>query len=154
MVSKDTIVVCCNKCNGRFEGEYYLSEGCKLCGSTDIINTKVCSVCEISFQIHRCGATSLCKEHKTSLGLKWIKYANRRPDAPIPYELFKTLCLRDCELCGWEFTLDIHHVDGDYKNNSPENLIRLCRNHHNYTHLLYKIVDRFAKEVSQLRSSL
>ena len=46
-----------------------------------------------------------------------------------------------CELCGWgkvnPFTntipLEIHHIDGDYRNNSEKNLQLLCPNCHSLT---------------------
>ena len=46
-----------------------------------------------------------------------------------------------CERCGWgeknEFTgkvpLEIHHIDGDYRNNKEENLQVLCPNCHSLT---------------------
>ena len=46
-----------------------------------------------------------------------------------------------CELCGWgevnQYTgtipLEIHHKDGNYKNNSEENLQVLCPNCHSLT---------------------
>lgn len=46
-----------------------------------------------------------------------------------------------CELCGWnkintytnKVPLQIHHLDGDCKNNRPENLQLLCPNCHSLT---------------------
>lgn len=46
-----------------------------------------------------------------------------------------------CEKCGWgevnEFTgsipLEVHHKDGDYRNNTEENLQLLCPNCHSLT---------------------
>jgi len=46
-----------------------------------------------------------------------------------------------CQICGWseknEFSgtvpLQIHHIDGNYKNNKEENLQLLCPNHHSLT---------------------
>lgn len=46
-----------------------------------------------------------------------------------------------CERCGWDkinpitnkSTLQIHHKDGNYKNNSKENLEVLCPNCHSLT---------------------
>ena len=38
--------------------------------------------------------------------------------------------------CGWDISLDVHHIDGDNKNNHYRNLIPLCRNHHMLTILL------------------
>jgi hypothetical protein len=39
-----------------------------------------------------------------------------------------------CEACGFvprhPCQLDVHHLDGDYTNNSPENLQTLCANCH------------------------
>ena len=46
-----------------------------------------------------------------------------------------------CQICGWDkvnqstnrIPLEIHHIDGDYKNNSPENIQILCPNCHSIT---------------------
>jgi hypothetical protein len=35
--------------------------------------------------------------------------------------------------CTWSQTLEVHHVDGDKKNNARENLQVLCPNHHSVT---------------------
>lgn len=35
-----------------------------------------------------------------------------------------------CELCESKINLDIHHIDGDWKNNNLDNLICLCRSCH------------------------
>lgn len=39
-----------------------------------------------------------------------------------------------CELCSSTKNLDIHHIDGDPSNNSPENLQCLCRSCHIRVH--------------------
>lgn len=46
-----------------------------------------------------------------------------------------------CSKCGWQkinkntglCPLDIHHIDGDYKNNKESNLVLLCPNCHSLT---------------------
>jgi hypothetical protein len=46
-----------------------------------------------------------------------------------------------CSICGWDkvnatsgkIPLEIHHIDGDYKNNKEENLTALCPNCHSLT---------------------
>lgn len=46
-----------------------------------------------------------------------------------------------CQICGWgeinpftnKIPLEVHHVDGDYKNDSEENLMLLCPNCHSLT---------------------
>lgn len=40
----------------------------------------------------------------------------------------------NCKICGSATNVDVHHKDGNYLNNSPENLQRLCRSCHNLQH--------------------
>ena len=55
--------------------------------------------------------------------------------------LFETRGKR-CEICGWDkvntstnnIPVEIHHIDGNYKNNMEENLQILCPNCHSLTH--------------------
>lgn len=35
-----------------------------------------------------------------------------------------------CTQCGAEGKTDVHHMDGDWLNNDPANLVRLCRRCH------------------------
>lgn len=39
-----------------------------------------------------------------------------------------------CEICGSTQHLDIHHIDHDWHNNSPGNLMCVCRSCHNRIH--------------------
>ena len=39
-----------------------------------------------------------------------------------------------CEKCGSTKSIDVHHIDGNYNNNTPENLIILCRSCHMKEH--------------------
>ena len=39
-----------------------------------------------------------------------------------------------CAICGAEKARDVHHLDGDHTNNSPENLQRICRSCHSLGH--------------------
>ena len=43
-----------------------------------------------------------------------------------------------CEICGSEKNVDVHHKDGNYLNNSLENLQRLCRSCHMKEHHVAK----------------
>lgn len=54
-----------------------------------------------------------------------------------------------CAQCGWgeinNFTncvpLEVHHIDGDYKNNNEQNLLLLCPNCHSLTET-YKALNK------------
>jgi hypothetical protein len=55
---------------------------------------------------------------------------------------YRNLCFKyhkhECVVCGEDKILDVHHYDGNRKNNDPSNLIPLCPTHHNYYHSKYK----------------
>ena len=44
---------------------------------------------------------------------------------------------KKCELCGSMKSIDVHHKDHDYKNNTPENIMVLCRSCHMKIHRDY-----------------
>ena len=44
-----------------------------------------------------------------------------------------------CAICGKPNATDVHHRDGNFRNNAPENLIRLCRSCHIKTHRKPKV---------------
>ncbi len=54
-----------------------------------------------------------------------------------------------CVVCNENLLLDVHHYDGNKRNNKPENLIPMCATHHNYWHSKYKylIEDKVIKYV-------
>ena len=39
-----------------------------------------------------------------------------------------------CKICGSTKNVDVHHIDGNPQNNSPQNLQRLCRSCHTKAH--------------------
>lgn len=41
---------------------------------------------------------------------------------------------KKCEMCGSKKNIDVHHIDGNYQNNTPENLMILCRSCHMKIH--------------------
>lgn len=51
---------------------------------------------------------------------------------------YKTIALQhhrhECQICGFDKVVAIHHIDENKQNNSPDNLIPLCPNHHEMYH--------------------
>lgn len=45
---------------------------------------------------------------------------------------------KECIVCGENKIVEVHHLDENNKNNSPNNLIPLCPTHHQYWHSRYK----------------
>lgn len=51
---------------------------------------------------------------------------------------YRTIALKHweekCVVCGFDKIVAIHHIDENKENNSPQNLIPLCPNHHEMVH--------------------
>lgn len=48
----------------------------------------------------------------------------------------------ECDICGSSKTIQVHHLDRDRRNDDLENLVPLCREHHNEIH---KSPDEFGE---------
>ena len=55
-----------------------------------------------------------------------------------------------CEICGAANALDVHHLDCDYQNNDPQNLIRICRSCHIKQHRFTRSCSVCGKPVKGL----
>jgi hypothetical protein len=66
---------------------------------------------------------------------------------------YRTTCFqyyeRKCAICGWDKCVDVHHVDGNSKNNEYINLIPLCANHHRLT-IMREYRDEIKVEIEQI----
>lgn len=51
-----------------------------------------------------------------------------------------------CQSCGYDETLDLHHIDEDRTNNEPENHVILCPNCHALIHRLGKTVEELCPD--------
>lgn len=55
---------------------------------------------------------------------------------------YRTTCFlyhkKECVVCAEDKVIDVHHLDGNNKNNKAENLIPLCPTHHKYWHSKYR----------------
>jgi len=61
-----------------------------------------------------------------------------------PNSSYRRICFKyhkkECVVCGENIIVDVHHYDGDHKNNKPENLIPLCPTHHTYWHSKFRLM--------------
>jgi hypothetical protein len=61
---------------------------------------------------------------------------------------YRIICFRHykrkCVLCNWDKSIDVHHIDGDHRNNHYKNLIPLCPNHHRLT-----TIKKYQKEIGK-----
>jgi hypothetical protein len=47
-----------------------------------------------------------------------------------------------CLCCGYEGYIEVHHIDGDWLNNHPLNLVPLCRRCHYHAHSSKRTAER------------
>lgn len=77
----------------------------------------------------------------------------RKNKGIVKKQSYKDVCFKTwkkaCVICGWNVTVDVHHIDGNYKNDEPTNLIPLCANHHIMTRLSsYR--DELQKQLAEI----
>lgn len=98
-----------------------------------------CKVCEKEKPHHALGLCSNC--YLKTQKYDQVKKYNRRIYHNISLELWKELTLK-CAVCGFDKIVDLHHLDKNKQNNSKENFIGLCPNHHRMIHDM-----RFSDEI-------
>jgi len=81
--------------------------------------------------------------------LESTKAGQRRKLHNIDNDTYKKITQR-CLICGFDKVVDLHHLDESHDNNSIENMVGLCPNHHKMLHDF-----RYKEEVlSQIRKAL
>jgi len=109
---------------------------------------KTCPKCNRQLPIHAKGLCGGC--YNTEFHLQKYKDLNYKKYHNIEPELYKKIT-KHCILCGFDKVVDLHHLDKDRKNNSEENMIGLCPNHHRMIHdLRYQneIVSKIKEKLS------
>lgn len=126
---------------------------CLFCGkelTTEQRHNKYCS--------HECEVQARHKEYIK----KWLNLGQFEKK-PLPYSIRNFLLEQKenkCELCGWDkinpttnkSPLEIHHIDGNYLNNTLENLQILCPNCHSLTSN-YKALNQSDRKRTQVRKN-
>ncbi len=59
----------------------------------------------------------------------------------LTFQQLERKIIEGCEICNWKLNIDIHHIDGNKKNNLKENLIGLCPNCHALIHRLKLTIE-------------
>ena len=118
-------------------------------------NLKLCPICSTPIKNFRtsetCSYSCANKHFKTG-----ENNGNWNKDA------YRSTCFayhkKSCVICGENKIVEVHHLDEDKLNNTPENLIPLCPTHHQYWHSRYKdevydtIMSYINKHVSMRKS--
>ncbi len=129
---------CAGSMNGRkFPKRTRVIRFCEFCGEERSgTSTKFCSITCGRKQIRKVYISAWKAGEETGTRGKKFKGVS----AHIRTHLFE-INNNSCQVCGWShqnqhtltIPLEIHHIDGDYLNNRPENLQLVCPNCHSLT---------------------
>lgn len=101
----------------------------------------ICKACNQSKPHHAFGLCSNCylKKHHYDK----IKESNIMKWHNISLDRWKGIT-KKCFLCDFDKIVELHHIDGNHKNISDNNLIGLCPNHHKMLHN-----SKYSKEIKE-----
>ena len=91
----------------------------------------ICKRCHRSLPIHSKGLCGGC--YNFVFHLDKNKAWNNMKNYGLKQDQYKKITQR-CVICEFDKVVDLHHLDENHKNNSQENLIGLCPNHHKMVH--------------------
>ena len=106
---------------------------------------KECKKCKRMLPHHAKGLCSGC--YNTTFYLESTKDYNHQRDYNIELELYKQITSK-CIICGFDKFVELHHLDKNRDNNSKDNLIGLCPNHHRMLHTL-KYKDEITQQINK-----
>jgi hypothetical protein len=138
----------CRHCN-RYITLSNLTKHEAACAS-NVMNQKTCPVCSRSFASKSITCSHSCANTHFRTG---IKHPNWNPSS------YRSTCFlhhqKACIICQESRIVEVHHFDGNNKNNAPSNLIPLCPTHHQYIHSRYKelIINRVIQYATQFEKT-
>lgn len=148
---------CCRICSG-LHRQARVKVKCTWCGK-DVVRTRS------KLKVSRSGLSFCnrkCKEAAQSLkgGCKEIQPTHYgRGDGK---HLYRKLGIEaygnTCEICGWEHSVQVHHIDNNRNNNDLNNLCVLCPNCHSVTKsspfgVESEIVEGYERKIQLLKRS-
>ncbi|MDP3026822.1 MAG: hypothetical protein Q8N63_03875 [Nanoarchaeota archaeon] len=107
---------------------------------------KKCPKCGRSLPHHAKGLCAGC--YNTTFYLEQAKNGNYKKYHNIEPELYKKITEK-CLVCGFDKVIALHHLDKNRKNNSLNNMVGLCPNHHSMIHNL-KYKDEIKKQIDEI----
>lgn len=99
----------------------------------------ICKRCGREKAMHAKGLCMGC--YSSIFQSEAIRAHNAKKYHQIDKEVYKKL-MKKCLVCDFDKIVEIHHLDHNHKNNSPQNLVGLCPNCHKLLHSL-----RYQKEI-------
>lgn len=130
-MSKKPVPKLCPECNKL--QTYFTGKICHNCyrSKTWKRKKKICPRCKRFLHIKAKGLCGGC--YTTIFRLQYNKEWNYQKKHNINVELYRKLT-KKCIICGFDKIVDLHHLDQNPENNSPDNLVGLCPNHHKMIH--------------------
>lgn len=93
--------------------------------------TIICKRCKRELPMHAKGFCAGC--YNSVFHIERVRYWNAKIKYNLDPDLYQKLTEK-CVICGFDKIVDLHHVDLNHNNNSPDNLAGLCPNHHKMIH--------------------
>jgi len=103
---------------------------------------KKCNRCERTLPLQAKGLCGGC--YNTTFHLDRVKKINARKRYNLDFETYEEIT-KECAICKFNKVVDLHHIDHNHSNNSIENLVGLCPNHHKLIH-----VERYRLEIMEM----
>ena len=115
------------------EEEHHAKGLCYKCYRKHVWKPKIiiCKRCKREKPHHSFGFCQTCSHFLFHLSK--IKDYQKKKWYSIDEKLYREVT-KKCEICGFDRIVEIHHIDGNKKNNKRENIVGLCPNHHKMIH--------------------
>jgi|SRR3972149_7361103 len=123
--------ITCINCNRKVE--HHAKQMCTTCYKKKSWKPQnvECKRCKRALPMHAKGLCPGC--YNSVFHIEKVKLHNARIYHNIDFETYKK-ATQKCIVCGFDKIVDLHHLDMNHQNNSPDNLTGLCPNHHKMVH--------------------
>jgi len=108
----------------------------------------ICKRCNRTLPNHAQGLCAGC--YQSTFQLDKIKNFNYKKYHNIEPELYRKLT-KQCLICNFDKVVELHHLDKNRINNSENNLVGLCPNHHKMLHNL-KYKEEISRQIKEKMS--